>query len=755
MANNVDLLSSIKVANDFEEVVKKLVKHIYEAEAYLIGGPWDGGRDLIYKIKGKEVREIIQISINKYNLNKKLEEDAEKILRTIENNDYPKAFTFFYSHPLSAGKKLSLKKGVREKTGLSLEIYDATEIDQIISDEAPDILRYLIEDIHGLKPGPTGATDIKIRSFYDYLALSKDAAELKTSIIDAQILSSLTEGKKNSAILVTLLEEMNIKKGLALSRIEALTREERLSINGEEISLSNKEQSRIQNILAKDDLQRKALLERFRELTIAEIDVDLSEQAFEIIKKVYGASIDIQISEITFEPPRISIVKHLAHELESLIVRAGANTATAHDLTKKLIGASDENEYLSNYCASRLCVNLWQQKKFEKYLKEKTFFVYFDASVFIRYLALFNFKRTEVYDRELRITANLKLALKSLSGVELRITYYHLVETIRHITQAKKISSFASDELLNQFGDSKNVYFNLYLREKQHKGKSYSFDEFSANLLGNSVGAERVGNDFQSYMHWAQRFLQMAGISVKNVSDSHEREYATTKVVHDFERFASSISKPRKYQSALNDVMSCHVLADDHLHVDSKGIGHTPILVTWDSTFHELRSIYSRENPYSEWIVYSPQRALERFSMLDFSLKGSVLKDTVLAILDEDYIRDSSLIDFLSVFLGEDKLESDSIVSVLVKLSEKTHREPSEGEQFDMDEKNTLNEALLHLQNAFRDNLTALRQLFVDPKNQTKLLEIFSNYITGTFNKEHLTEAVQGLLNPLQPEEQS
>lgn len=754
MANNTDFLSSIKIESDFEEVIKRLVKHIYDAEAYLVGGPWDGGRDLVYKIKGKEVREIVQISITKNGLDKKLEEDAEKILKTVERHGYPKTFTFFYSHPLSASKKLNLKKSVREKTGLALEIYDATEIDQIISDDATEILRYLIEEIHGLKPGIATVTDVRTRSFYDYLALSKDAVELKTSIIDAQILSILTEGAKNTSTLVAALEEMSIKKGLVLNRIAFLAKGERLSIDGEEVSLSEKEQIRIQSILAKDDSQRQALLNLFKKLTTEKVGVDLSEQSLEIVKKVYGASIDIQISEIAFEPPRISIIKNLARELENLIIEAGANGTIARELTKELIEVSDENDYLSNYCASRLCVNLWQQQKFEKYVKEKTFFVYLDASVFIRYIALINFKRTEIYDREMRVTASLKEAIKSLSGCEIRITSYHLIETIRHITQAKKISSFASDELLQRFGDSKNVYFNLYLKEKQHKGKNYSFDQFSTELLGHSIEAERVGNDFQSYMRWAQRFLQMARISVQSAPDSLEREYSTGKIVHDFERFANGIKKPRKHLSALNDVMSCHVLADDYRHIDSKGVGHTPILVTWDSAFHELRSIYSREYPYSEWIVYSPQRALERFSMLNFNLKGSVLKDTVLAILDEDYIRESSLIDSLAVFLGEDKVESDSIVSVLVKLSEKTHREPSEGEQFDMDEKNTLNEALLHLQNAFRDDSPALRQVFVDPQNEPVLLEIFSNYVAGLSNKEILTKKVEALLRTLKTDAQ-
>lgn len=62
MNNNVDFISSIKTISDFEELVRRFVQKTYSADAYLVGGPYDGGRDLVYAIRGKQVREAIQIS---------------------------------------------------------------------------------------------------------------------------------------------------------------------------------------------------------------------------------------------------------------------------------------------------------------------------------------------------------------------------------------------------------------------------------------------------------------------------------------------------------------------------------------------------------------------------------------------------------------------------------------------------------------------------------------------------------------------
>ncbi|PPD18895.1 MAG: hypothetical protein CTY24_12120, partial [Methylobacter sp.] len=60
---------------------------------------------------------------------------------------------------------------------------------------------------------------------------------------------------------------------------------------------------------------------------------------------------------------------------------------------KKLIEIGAENEYLSNQCSSFLCVNLLNQKKLDKYIQERTFYIYLDATVFILYLALFKFEK--------------------------------------------------------------------------------------------------------------------------------------------------------------------------------------------------------------------------------------------------------------------------------------------------------------------------------------------------------------------------
>ncbi|BCN38386.1 hypothetical protein ALDI51_17050 [Alicycliphilus denitrificans] len=669
----------------------------------------------------------------------------KKTKKLVDEHGYPERLTIFWSHTLSNSKRLRLKKTVREKTGIELEVYDATQLDQIITEDCPDVLTYLIRHIHKIEVNKGGAVDPKDRAFYDYLALGKDAADLKTSIIDAQIISILFSSSPSKVELIGKLESAGIRPGVSAARISALVSSGRLVRKEQEISLSITERHRISNIIAKDDAERVELLEKLRAYSVAWIKHDISKEALEIILDVYRlSSVDIQVSEIEFEPPRMTMAKDLVHNLEVLIQAKGTiSSSDAKRHATELLKIGAENDYLSNQCSSLLCVRLLGQKKLDKYIQEKVFFIYLDATVFIRYLALYGFNKPEDFDEQMLRTANLRDVIRSLPSYKVSVTREHLEETVRHITQAEKISRFASEAVLAQFGESKNVYFNLYLREKR-RYPNLTFDVFLEKLIGyERTSASNQGN-FEAYLSCVERFNTIAKIDVPsyNLDDDEVAQRISTR----YEYWANGIGKHRKHRTAFNDVVACYVMSDENRHLDSKGYGHTPMFVTWDSTQHQLRQIYRREFPTAEWLIYSPQRAIERFSMLDFSVNAGAIRDTVLAILDEDYTRDSSLIDALASIFGESKIESDAIISVLAKLSGRLHGETVDAGHFEAEERNTLVEALLNIEYEFRSVFDDVRKAFAATSNQDRIVNILTQYIEGKIKRDGLNREVNLLV---------
>ncbi|MEE9927388.1 hypothetical protein [Microvirgula aerodenitrificans] len=744
--NNIEFISSIKEEHAFEEIVRQVAKYIYSAEAYLTGGAYDGGRDLVYKRMGREVKEAVQITIQEKNLTDKVVSDAKKVQRLVAEHGYPETLTLFWSHPLSATAQLKLKRAVREQTGIELEVYEAGQLSQIVTEELPETLQYLINDVHKIKPATGHQTDARARAFYDYLAISKDTTELKTSIIDAHILSTLYTADCDKESLISGLVNLNVKAGSVKGRIGALLKTEKIHPIGDSLALRDGERARLDSILGRDEIQRKELLAKIKAYTELELGIDISVEAFEIIKNVYSSSVDVQISEISIEPPKLSLVKNLLSELEELVSRHAKQNV--HDRTKALIELAAENDYFENYCSSVICINLLNQRKLQKYVEEKHFFIYLDATVFIQYLCLFGFAKTSI-DPKLAKVIHLRESMKSLKNVCIRVTQQHLEETIRHLTQAEKISSFANDSLIEKFGDSKNVYFNLYLETKKHKKNGYSFTDFLEKLIGfEEIAGGYAGTRFDMFMACVQRYLKIASISVVDyeASGSLEDDPKVKRLIRSYQARLQRIGKTRNIKSILNDITACYILSDSAQHLDAKGVGQMPTLITWDSTQHELRTIFRAECPHDEWLIYTPQRATERFSMLQFKMSSEILKDNVLAIIDEDYIRDSSLVDTLSAFLGDDKIETDAVIAILTKLTGKIQNEAIDLQDTENEGKTAINHALLAVQNAYRHQLGEIRRLFSDPASESGLINILELFVSGKANEDKLIEDIDVLL---------
>ena len=52
--------------------------------------------------------------------------------------------------------------------------------------------------------------------------------------------------------------------------------------------------------------------------------------------------------------------------------------------------------------------------------------------------------------------------ISNIQDKKIRVTLDHFEETVRHLEHAYKLSLFVTDNLLNELGNSKNVYFNKY-----------------------------------------------------------------------------------------------------------------------------------------------------------------------------------------------------------------------------------------------------------------------------------------------------
>ena len=175
------------------------------------------------------------------------------------------------------------------------------------------------------------------------------------------------------------------------------------------------------------------------------------------------------------------------------------------------------------------------------------------------------------------------------------------------------------------------MFFNLYLRLKEKKGRRYEFSSF----LEDFIGFENIREAFLDLNLCCCVPDNMQSLGVRVLGVEQEQSEGFYRDLHS--RFMRLIRVPRKWQTFKNDVLACQVLGDVSKHLDANGVFQTPLLITWDSTQHALRRIYREKFPHDEWVVYPPHRASERLSMIDLKINSEDLKDGVLAIIDEDF----------------------------------------------------------------------------------------------------------------------
>lgn len=744
MDNNVEFISSIKKESDFEELVRRFVQKLFGTDAFLVGGPWDGGRDLVWLQNGKEKHEAAQISIQEKNLETKLDEDLVKVDKLVKDHSYPPVLTFFWSHTLSASRQDNLKTAAKRNFQIQLEIYDANKMAQKITNEYPDLLRYLLEEIHAYKPTVSPDIDIRERAFYEYLALSKDTANLRGVVIESQIVSKLYGQSLTQLELNEFIESLGFTKGKASALVSSLMDRHRIHEVGGLISLSPQEIDRIAAIEARDAQRRTEIIKGLGKILRKYSLSELSDEILSLIKAAYAASIDVQISEINLEPPKVAMIKKAATDIIGLLKeRGGMDEAQAHAAAHELLAAAASNEYLSSYCSARLCIGLLNQKKLLQYIENRHFFIYLDAPVLIRYLGLLRYSKISGLDHAFKTVNAMRESIAGLKSKTIRATEEHFEETVRHLENAERISSFASDDVIAQLGDSKNVFFNLYLKVRATKSASYNFYSFLEDLIGyEHYGAGRPV--FAELLACAEQLLKLSAVQVI------KRDFYVPD--HMLQEFISQSrqgnGRSRKPQTIINDVVACMILGDDKLHVDNSGVAQTPLLVTWDNAQHDMRDTCRRKRyNYGDWLVYTPQRAIERLSMVALKIQSTTLKDGVLAIVDEDYFRDSnnSLVDTLAALLGEDPVESGAVVSLFTKLARKVTHERGDTHDAELDGYNTLNEVLIFTQKAFEGQFARVRKVFALPQFEGEIIELLQHASSGTFDSDTQAQYIEKL----------
>ena len=752
MNNNMEFIKSIKIESDFEKFIKAYVQKIFNANCYLIGGPWDNGKDLVTKVRGREIRTALQISIQENKIESKIDDDIKKITKLVDEHNYPPVLYFFWSHPISEHKLDKIRTKALKEYSISLEFFDAKRIADDITTNFPELLNFLIKDIHHIDISIDEPLDIRQKAFYEYLLLSKDSTNLKNSIIDANIISNLYTGPKNLDEIHTQLNGINIKIKSLKGRLDGLIRNKKLNISENKYMLSQIENLRIQNLILRDSERKSHVVEIIKNELKKYTDDDFSNEVFELITKAYEESLNVQIAESKYEPPKLQIFNSTIQRLKQLIKeKCNLSTDDTDTLANVLMDRSSENEYLSEHCSAKLCVSLLADSKLERYIENKKFFIYLDAPVLIPYLVTLMFDDKSLFDRSISNINLMKEHIYSIKNKEIRVSSEHFEETTRHLEQAEKLSTFVTEDLIKQLGESKNIYFNTYMKWKSKQVSGTNFDDFLLFFIGIEKDEKLFGSRFNQLSIFIYETLKNSGLNIINYED--RIEHSRLETIKRKYRVATHTN--RAARSIENDIICTEILRDDTLHLDENGVLSTPMLITLDSSQYQLRTIIRSVDKFAEWLVYTPQRAIERLSLINLKISSEALKDGVLATISDEYFfkdNTSSLIDTLSLIISETTASKPDLIKLVTTLKRKVNDEAIDPNEIDIEQYNNISYVLLYTHKEFKNQFERIVKVFKEDMYQERITQLLLNAIKSEFGvneKEKYNNELQSLLNEL------
>ena len=143
----------------FSEAVA-LFERVYLGNTVVaVDGHDDGGCDFKRFKNGKELKECVQVTVNKTNLKKKLFEDLVKVKRLITQFGYSPSLDFYCSEVLADDKINEYREFAKSEHGIELQIYDANRLSGL---DCPKLQEYLYELI---KLGPSSFPDVDLSQY--------------------------------------------------------------------------------------------------------------------------------------------------------------------------------------------------------------------------------------------------------------------------------------------------------------------------------------------------------------------------------------------------------------------------------------------------------------------------------------------------------------------------------------------------------------------------------------------------------------
>ena len=726
---------------NFDELILNYIKEYYNTkDVYISDGPYDGGIDLTISKDGKEFKRNIQLTVQKKGFEKKLEEDLKKSKENILKYNYLNTLDFYYSCSVSPEKKKKLIRDADVNYQITLKILDANELAGL-SQEYKSIRQTIYNFNKVAFPDEKLSIEKNTKILFDTLSMASDVTVLKNNFIQAVILTHLYQKKKATVNEIhTELYETFFKKyerNFFETEIGKLKSNSKIinipDTSPKQFKLTKDTQSKLEQIEQNSQMLESDLINEFKNiLRRYNLETETKNVAQYIID-LYNANYEIDEDELLNESNNHA--KKIQQIFEKLINHLQNNhnvdNQKANDIARQIFVVCSKNEFLNKTSISKMFTNLFKSDKLDTYLNTSKRKVYLDTQILLQSIC-YNFEDIE-YDDQLYRAAKYfsETILNSNVPIRLHTTMGYVEEVAWHIFFGLKLDRFLELDFIQDLGPSKNVFFNFFLKIKQYKSsKDYTFGNFVEELLDVSTLNFNNNKYIEDLIHSLVERFELLGVEVETPPyfdnyDKYKREYEITLsyLKHD----------QKSYEARKHDLDTILHLSEMHFDIED-GYFTEPFLITWDSSFHEVRKAFKKFKELNHWFLYPPMKFANTISVLNMQIDSTAINYNIISLVEENFNLSNETISFLDLVNGlfNDKdITKWKLVNKLAKLR-----------------KRLLNESLKEDFNKTKnknlpiDELLLLVQKFYQNPNNKKSYED----LTSLFQNNDYADKVSGLI---------
>lgn len=630
----INLISSL-LDDEFDDVAKLYLQEIDGIKNIIkCNGPYDKGLDF-RPSNATEIESQYQATTTaEKRFAKKIDEDLQKAKRNAEQYDLPKRVKYFYNQPLTNGQVLNYKKFAKDNYNITLDLIEANSIAETaeVFSSISDLL-YKLADFDKYRGSDDDFFDSpRVRSFYDLMSFGS-STNIKANIIKSFILYFLCD--KSQIDQKDLLEaiDKHFETKLDPSYLESLLRrmssEGLTTFNEEKIELRDKEKQRLLKLLENYG-NEEALLRK--DLTWILSKYNLQQLLEEILKKLtelYESNYAINLGEFTKRETHIHDFQTATKDFNEFLKSKMENPELSENLTTELLEIAEKSELLSRIALGQVYSKVSDPDRLQDYItrhnNNKTIFL--DTNFLIVALCVF-YEPEANYDNYHFKIAKRFLKYVRQNGLHLVVVKTYMHETAKLFVEALNIIPFTKIPHFEALGGSSNILYRFYKHLKDYSLlhlPNETFEEF----LKEFKFEIKDGYDEYNYneqMEWLLKQMEI-DVEIPERYDLNKTKEIIEQDLKEHDRYKSKFA-------INNDAIMFRRLGDSDTDVNPID----PIFCTWDMSLFRVRRLYFQEYPNTtRWLMYTPTRLMDHFSMMKFQIpKGSLINE-VLSILEVDY----------------------------------------------------------------------------------------------------------------------